>query len=90
MKLYQPEMDGFAASAGFRNRDIIRGVEECIPLYSDSSGETIRRILRSVDRVSGQEWSRIASSCEQLDPATPLKMIVERWQERPAPKYSSQ
>lgn len=92
MDLYRPQNDGFAAGAGFRNNDIIRGLEECTLIlkndHSSSSSSNrasntegdvlVHRRLVNVDGISGERWRLVASSCEQFAPSTPLRMIVER------------
>ena len=86
MDLYKPETDGFAAGSGFRNEDIIRGLEECTVTSSTetdgsragSSSPAIHRELVRVDGLDSSVWSRVASSCERLQPSTPIRMVVER------------
>lgn len=80
MELYLPETDGYAAGAGFKNHDILRGLDECTIFQTSTFSEApiIHHNLRNVDGIIPAVWSQIASSCEKLDPHTPMMMIVER------------
>ena len=83
LEYYKPEMDGYAGGAGFMPMDIIRGMDRCEEKSSgfDEKVDDLPFIVRSimnVDNMSSEEWVSVATSCEKLDPKTPLTMVVER------------
>ena len=76
MKNYLEETDGTAARYGFRQDDIIRGLEICI--NSSEADKIFYRKMISAANLSPEEWREAASSCEKLDPEGNTVLIVER------------
>lgn len=76
MENYLEDFDGTAAKHGFRQDDIIRGIEMCIK--EDGEGRIRRRMVVVTD-LSPKEWKEVATSCELLDhPTASTVFVVER------------
>ena len=80
MQNYLEEFDGTAAKHGFRQDDIIRGIEMCS--RAEEVEEMVGRVRRRmvvVTNLTSEEWKVAASSCELLDhPTASTVMVVER------------
>ena len=91
---YDAQYDGYAASAGFMNGDIIVGLDMCeyaldneeivnqttVDVHSSSSLTGVKRRLVSINESVSQElWKSITSSCERLLPNNEnVTMVVSR------------
>eukprot|EP01036_Dinobryon_divergens_P032177 gene32177-41714_t len=87
---YLEDFDGTAAKHGFRQDDIIRGIEMCIK--GDGEGRIRRRMVVVTD-LSPKEWQEVATSCELLDhPTASTVLVVERRSsiERPERRVSDE
>jgi hypothetical protein len=77
--LYDPKYDGFAFASGFRNGDIIRGIDSCFfGSAKDAEDEKIDRKIILVDNFSDFEWKSIVATCENIAPLQPINMVIER------------
>lgn len=96
--LYNPTYDGYAYQSGFRNGDIIVGLQVCEKHYSLSSVEGVdgissdelsnqfevrRKMVHIPPDMLAEEWMLAAQSCEILSPGDDTVMVVKRQIKRP-------
>jgi hypothetical protein len=92
--LYNPTYDGYAYQAGFRNGDIIFGLQVCERFKTQSNEvgsdggfanddsteefEVRKRLIRIEPDISSEDWVQAAQSCEILAPGESTVMVVKR------------
>ena len=72
---YDPVYDGYAAQAGVRSGDLIRGIVTC---EVTKRGGVKRKLLRVDEHTSAEEWKELATSCEKISPKGVQILVVMR------------